>query len=89
MELLPAQDNVTEVQVAKSGQYLLFTSGLSLGWFGLGVEVTAGMQEAESTGIYWGNGRHPARAEEKVLFLLLSHFPSLPAPIQHHGKQAR
>lgn len=41
---------------AKSEQYLLFSSGLRLGWLCPGWEATAGGQEAEITGICKENG---------------------------------
>lgn len=81
----PAQVNVVKIRVAKSGQYLLFTSGLRLGWLCLGGEATAGMQEAAVTQICTGNGRHPARVKEKVLLRLSptlpGHRPLHPAPL--------
>lgn len=59
--LPPARGNVTKIQGAKSGPYLLLSSGLRLGSSCLGVEVSAGMQEAGITGICRRNGRHPTR----------------------------
>lgn len=41
---------------AKSEQYLLFSSGLRLGWLFPGSEATTGVQEAEITGICKENG---------------------------------
>lgn len=76
----PAQVNVVKIRVAKSGQYLLFTSGLRLGWLCLGGEATAGMQEAAVTQICTGNGRHPARVKEKVLLRLSPTLPGHSAP---------
>ena len=45
------------IQVATFGQYLLFVSGLRLGRLRLGLEATAGMQEADVTGICEGKGK--------------------------------
>lgn len=78
LELPPAPGECYEDLEAKSEQYLLFSSGLKLGWLCPGLKVTTGGQEAEITGICKENGWHPVRAKQNVWFLLFSPCPSLP-----------
>lgn len=61
------------IQVATSGQYLLFVSGLRLGRLRVGLEATAGVQEADVTGICEG------KAKEEGVISFFSHSPSTPS----------
>lgn len=74
-----------KIPVAKSGQYLLYTSGLRLGSFCLGAEATAGMQEAGITGngICKENGRPSQGEEENVISPLVP----VSQPTQHHCQE--